>query len=78
VPKGSIKLRDFMRVLRRLGFEEVRTGAHVIMRHSGTGLLVSVPKSRKEVPPVIAQGIMRQVENYSIVSREEFAEMLKS
>jgi predicted RNA binding protein YcfA (HicA-like mRNA interferase family) len=62
-----------MRVMERLGFDRVRrSGDHLILQHSKTGLVVTLPEARAEVPAVVAQAIMTQVDNYDITSRDEF------
>jgi predicted RNA binding protein YcfA (HicA-like mRNA interferase family) len=48
----------------------------MLLRHPVSGLVVSVPTSRSEIPPIILKGIERQMENFRIVTREKFEDML--
>jgi predicted RNA binding protein YcfA (HicA-like mRNA interferase family) len=68
-----------MRVMKGLGFQEVRrAGSHLIYRHGASGLVVTLPGSRPKVPMAIAMAIIRQMENYQISSREEILRKLKA
>jgi predicted RNA binding protein YcfA (HicA-like mRNA interferase family) len=63
--------------MHRLGFIEKRAGgSHLIMHHPESGLTVTIPLSRREVPPAILQGIARQMENFNVISRERLQKML--
>jgi predicted RNA binding protein YcfA (HicA-like mRNA interferase family) len=75
----KVETKKFVRMLKKLGFDEVRhaKGAHVVYRHGETGLIASLPIARKELPPVFARAISRQIENYGIASRDKIEEMLE-
>jgi predicted RNA binding protein YcfA (HicA-like mRNA interferase family) len=76
----GITTRDFSRMLKKLGFVEVRrSGSHVLFRHSDTGLLATLPDNSKgEVPLFVARGILKQIQNYDIASDDQLEKMLKS
>jgi predicted RNA binding protein YcfA (HicA-like mRNA interferase family) len=75
----DIDLRDLTRVMKVLGFQEVRrSGSHLIYRHGESGLVVTLPGGRPKVPMGIAMAIIRQIENYEISSREEVLKKLKA
>jgi predicted RNA binding protein YcfA (HicA-like mRNA interferase family) len=76
---GEIDFRDLLRVMEGLGFLEVRhSGSHVIYKHNGSGLVVTLPGGRRKIPMGIALAIIRQIENYEISSREDILEKLKA
>jgi predicted RNA binding protein YcfA (HicA-like mRNA interferase family) len=77
--RKGITTKDFQRMLKKLGFVELRRkGSHVLYRHSGTGLLATVPENKGEVPPFVARGILKQIEYYEIASDDQLEKMLKS
>jgi predicted RNA binding protein YcfA (HicA-like mRNA interferase family) len=74
---GAVRKDRVLRAMRQLGFMETRrTGQHLILRHAETGLIVVIPLSRDEVPLVVLRGIERQMENYNIITRDRFRQML--
>jgi predicted RNA binding protein YcfA (HicA-like mRNA interferase family) len=78
--KGPVKTKDLLRIMHRLDFVETKHGPgnHMRMQHPRTGLMLFIPLSRKEVPPVMLRGIQKQLENFNIISEEKFEEMLTS
>lgn len=71
------RTRDMLKVLHDLGFSEVLLrGSHIALQHAETGLVVSLPAGRNEVPIAITMSIVRQLENYGIASRQEFQQFL--
>jgi predicted RNA binding protein YcfA (HicA-like mRNA interferase family) len=76
--KKGVSTRDFLRALQKLGFVETRPpeGSHMLLRHPDSGLLVTVPTSRSEIPLAMRYGIERQMENFRIITREKFEGML--
>ena len=76
--RKTVKTRHLMKVLKQLGFMASRSGSHMIFRHSDTGLVVTVPGSRKEIPEIYLRSIMKQMQNYDIISEEKLKEILLS
>ncbi len=75
----EIGLRRLTQVLEGLGFQQVqRAGSHHIYKHMDSGLVVTLPGDRSEVPKGIAMAIIRQIENYDISSREAVLAKLKA
>ena len=76
--RKSVSARDFLGALLKLGFVEKRPskGSHMLLQHSDSGLVVTIPTSRSEIPPTILYAIERQMENFRIITREKFEEML--
>lgn len=68
-----LKARDIIRILKKLGFSEVRQrGAHVCFKHPG-GRFTLVPKHGGED---IGHGLLRQILKEIRVSPEEFSKLL--
>jgi predicted RNA binding protein YcfA (HicA-like mRNA interferase family) len=78
MPKGAISTKEFQKMLKALGFVQLRPAkrGHAIYRHSGTGLLASLPTMSDEVPAIVARAITRQIEDYDIASRDKIEEIL--
>jgi predicted RNA binding protein YcfA (HicA-like mRNA interferase family) len=76
--KKAVSTRHFLSALRKLGFIETRPpkGSHMLLQHPDSGLVVTVPTSRSEIPPAMQSGIERQMENFRIITREKFEAML--
>lgn len=68
-----LKARDVMRVLRLLGFEEIRqSGSHVCFQHAD-GRITLVPKHGGED---IGRGLLRQILREIEFTPEQFSEYL--
>ena len=76
--RKNVSTRDFLRALQKLGFVEARppNGSHMLLQHPNSGLVVTVPTSRSEIPPAMLYGIERQMENFRIITKEKFEGML--
>ena len=72
-----VKLKKLLRVLSRLGIEASRgTGSHVRLFHPGTGFVLFIHDVRGEVPGLVIRGLEKQLDNFNIVSAEEFQKMV--
>lgn len=68
-----LKAREVIKVLRQLGFIEIRTrGAHICFKHND-GRFTLVPKHGGED---IGRGLMRQILREINVSPDEFSKLL--
>jgi predicted RNA binding protein YcfA (HicA-like mRNA interferase family) len=68
----GISVRDLVEKLRSLGFvNQTKSGSHLVLRHSRSGLLLTVPTDRPFVPLVHVRAIQEQLRNYRI-SFDEF------
>lgn len=69
-----IKAKDFIKVLNKLGFEEIRQkGSHKFFKHSD-GRVTSVPFHAREN---IGVGLLRDILNQIQISTEELVKLLK-
>ena len=69
----ALKARDVMRVLRKLGFYEVRqSGSHICFKHSD-GRFTLVPRHGSED---IGRGLLRQILREINISPQEFSKSL--
>jgi predicted RNA binding protein YcfA (HicA-like mRNA interferase family) len=69
----SLKARDLIRVLKKLGFEEVRQrGAHICFKHPD-GRFTLVPYHSSED---ISRGLLRQILREINISPDEFLKLL--
>lgn len=69
----TLKARDVIRVLRKLGFYEVRQkGSHVCFKHPD-GRFTLVPRHSGED---IGRGLLRQILREINISPEEFSKLL--
>lgn len=68
-----LKAREIIRVLKILGFNEVRAkGSHIFMKH-GDGRATLVPKHGGED---ISRGLLRQILREVNIAPEEFSKLL--
>lgn len=68
-----LKAKDLIRILKNLGFFELRTrGSHVFFKHSD-GRTTLVPKHGSED---IGRGLLRQILREINISPEEFIKLL--
>jgi predicted RNA binding protein YcfA (HicA-like mRNA interferase family) len=77
MPKKQIKLKRLVTALKTLGFIERRMGSHAIFNHQETGLIVSLPMGRKDVPVVYLKSVFKQIVDRGIISEDDFWELLK-
>lgn len=69
----SVKPREVVKVLRRIGFEEHRqTGSHLIMVHRGEKRVVPVPMHAREMKRGLLVSIIKQ----SGLTQKEFIDLL--
>ena len=79
MPRKPIKTKHFIKVLGQLGFVATRTkGSHTVFRHKDTGLLITIPSARSEIPLVYLRSIERQISNFNIVSDDRLQKLLYS
>jgi len=77
--RKPIKTKDLIKILKKFGFVGKRTKhGHTIFAHAKTGLVVTLPTNRTEVPSVYLRSIERQIGNFNIASDHEFERMLRS
>jgi predicted RNA binding protein YcfA (HicA-like mRNA interferase family) len=77
--KKPVKTKRLIRVLQQLGFAIARrNGSHAIFRNKDTGLVVTVPEDRDEIPLVFLLSIERQIGNFNIASDEQLQRLLYS
>ena len=75
--RNEIKLNKLVFALKRLGFQMQKRGSHGLFYHPETGLLVSLPMNRKEVPAVYLRAVISQIINRGIVTEDELWHLLK-
>jgi len=79
VRRKPLKTKHLIKVLEQLGFAAARrTGSHTVFRHGGTGLIITIPENRDEIPLVYLRSIERQIGNFNIISDEKLQKMLYS
>jgi predicted RNA binding protein YcfA (HicA-like mRNA interferase family) len=77
--KKPVKTKRLIRVLQQLGFAIARrNGSHTIFKNKDTGLVVTVPEDRDEIPLVFLRSIERQIGNFNIASDEQLQKLLYS
>jgi len=70
----SLKSKDLIKVLDKLGYIEVRqTGSHKIFYHSVKKKIIPVPMHNKDLKRGLVRAIIRELE----ISRDEFIKLLK-
>ncbi|MDA2922287.1 type II toxin-antitoxin system HicA family toxin [Patescibacteria group bacterium AH-259-L07] len=70
----TLRARDVMRILKKLGFYEVRQkGSHICFKHLD-GRFTLVPKHGGED---ISRGLLRQIIQEINISRKDFLKLLK-
>jgi len=75
--KKPVKTKRLIRVLEQLGFAVARrNGSHTIFRNKDTGLVVTVPEDRDEIPLVFLRSIERQIGNFNIASDDQLQKLL--
>jgi predicted RNA binding protein YcfA (HicA-like mRNA interferase family) len=70
------KLDKIVSALNKTGFQARQKGTHGIFFHPETGLIVTLPLSKKDVPPVYLNAILKQIEYRGLMTEERFLEML--
>ena len=75
--KKQIKLRRLVAALKTLGFVERRMGSHGIFKQPETGLIITLPMARKDVPVVYLKAVLKQIVNRGIVSEDDFWELIE-
>ena len=70
----TLKAHDLIRVLKKLGFNEVRQrGAHICFKHPDDGRFTLVPYHNSED---ISRGLLRQILREINISPNEFLKLL--
>jgi len=79
MPKKSIRLDRLVAALTKLGFVQRthRLGSHGIFVEPITGLVVTLPMGRKEVPIVYLRAALRQIVDRGMMPEDDFLELLK-
>jgi len=77
MPK-RISYRQLANILIQAGFDERKTkGAHLVFIHQETGARIVLPPPRqRSVPDVYVRAIGKMVDEYGIMTREEFFELV--
>jgi predicted RNA binding protein YcfA (HicA-like mRNA interferase family) len=73
-----IKTKNLIRVLTTLGFEQSSKGSHGIFRQRESGVIVTLPLTKPDLPPVYSRAILGQVISSGLVSEEELNKLLIS
>jgi len=73
-----IKTQNLIRVLTQLGFEQSSRGSHGIFREDRSGVIVTLPLTKADLPPVYSRAIMGQVVSSGLISEEELDKLLIS
>jgi predicted RNA binding protein YcfA (HicA-like mRNA interferase family) len=78
--RNAVATLDMINFLERIGFVQLRTGKgrHAVYRHEATGLVVTLPTGDKDLPPISALAIQKQLDNFNIVPEEKFDKMLRA
>jgi predicted RNA binding protein YcfA (HicA-like mRNA interferase family) len=77
--RKPVKAKHLVKVLEQLGFVSTGTaGNHSIFRHRGTGLVITIPVRRGEIPSVYLRAIERQIGNFNIVPEDRLQKLLYS
>ncbi len=76
MPKKQIKLTKLTAVLKRLGFQESRKGSHGIFIEPKTGVIITLPMTRKEVPVVYFRAALRQIVDRGMIDEDELCRRL--
>jgi predicted RNA binding protein YcfA (HicA-like mRNA interferase family) len=75
--KRTVKLRNLISALTKLGFEErSRRGSHAIYMHSESGVMLTLPLSEEDVRTVIFRAILSQVSGSGVASEEQLLKLL--
>jgi predicted RNA binding protein YcfA (HicA-like mRNA interferase family) len=75
--KRQIKLKKLISILKSLGFNEHRHGSHGIFKHFKTGLIVTLPMNRKDVPVVYQKAILRRLVDCEMITENDFWRLLE-
>ena len=77
MPK-RISYRQLANILIQAGFYERKTrGTHLVFVHQETGARIVLPPPRqRSVPDVYVRAIGKMVDEYGIMPREEFSELV--
>jgi predicted RNA binding protein YcfA (HicA-like mRNA interferase family) len=74
----TVTYEQLKNALSEFGFKPEQEGAaHVIFRHSKTGVVVTVPKMGKTVRPVFVSTAARQIANSGIATAKTFENRLE-
>lgn len=77
--RKPVKTKRLVGVLQQLGFGiAMKNGGHTIFRNKETGLVVTVPEDRDEIPLVFLRSIERQIGNFNLASDERLQKLLYS
>lgn len=77
--RKSLKTKHIVEVLQQLGFViAMRKGSHAVFRHEGTGLVITIPVARDEIPLVYLRAIERQIDNFNIIPGDKLHQLLYS
>jgi predicted RNA binding protein YcfA (HicA-like mRNA interferase family) len=74
--KREYKLDKIISALNRTGFEARQRGSHGIFVHPETGLILTLPLNKKDVPTVYLNAILKQMAYRGLMSEEHFLELL--
>ncbi|MEW5949810.1 MAG: type II toxin-antitoxin system HicA family toxin [Thermodesulfobacteriota bacterium] len=74
--KKQIKLTKLVAVLKQLGFQERRKGSHGIFFEPETGVIITLPMDRKEVPVVYLKAALKQIVHRGIIDEDNFWRLL--
>jgi predicted RNA binding protein YcfA (HicA-like mRNA interferase family) len=77
MPKQTVTPQEVRKVLIKLGFVETDLGSHALFRHKSKKASVTLPTRLRNVPTVHLRAIEQTLENYNIMSRDEFEEQLE-
>jgi predicted RNA binding protein YcfA (HicA-like mRNA interferase family) len=75
--KRQVKLKTLVTTLEELGFEERIRGSHGIFSHPKTGLIITLPIRKKDVPSVYLRAAFKQILDRGITSEERLNELLE-
>lgn len=68
----TIKLRNLIFALQKVGFEErTRSGGHAVYLHPESGVMVTLPLNEDDVRNVIFRAVMSQVIGSGVATEEQ-------
>lgn len=71
--------KQLVETLAALGFElDRQIGSHLLLKHDGTGAVLTLPQSTKPLRPIFVNTAARQVANSGIATVESFNRKLES
>jgi predicted RNA binding protein YcfA (HicA-like mRNA interferase family) len=68
----TVTFDQLRETLNGFGFESQQRGAHVIFRHSKTGVVLTVPITERTVRPIYVSTSARQIANSGIATASMF------